>query len=616
MSVNISAPKETIPTFIQESWKRCHSKGLQPRIMDKENMLGEFELAEFQDQYAELLYYSSPILEDVYSSIHGMESILLLAAPEGYIIETVGDPSFIRHADNVALRKGANWLEESKGTNAIGTAIVEKKTVLIHGSQHFYQDNHFLTCTATPIYHPDGHLLGVLNLSSHQQDYHPFSISLVQRVADSIKQALLLAQTQKREKNLYFIYDQHPDPLFTINKEGNVTSLNIAASRAIGSIEQTTTGQPISSIISGLDTLALIKGLEQKVTIKNQKFTAQPLIKDTQHLSYVTLRLEKLKQIDEQTNRYHFSDIISNDSQMNQTISIAKRAAKLDISLLITGESGTGKELFSQSIHGVSFRRDKPFIAINCSAIPENLLESELFGYEKGAFTGANSGGHKGKFEAANGGTLFLDEIGDMPLTAQATLLRVLQERCVTRVGGNTSRPIDVRIIAATNKDLQQEIEAGQFRADLFFRLNGLTLKLPKLKNRTDLLMLAEHVLSHLPYRNESTELTEDAKTFIFEYEWPGNFRELQNVLGQAAFLANQNPITKALLVSLCPVSSPSRNVEETKEQEPTSMLDQEIQLIKKALERTNGNISTAAKQLKIGRNTLYRKMRTYKIMR
>ncbi|MDQ0219915.1 sigma-54-dependent Fis family transcriptional regulator [Peribacillus cavernae] len=612
MSVNFDASKGTIPAYIQESWKRCHSKGLELTTMDKKSSLGEYELAEYYDQYAELLYYSSPILKDVYDSIHGTDSILLLAAPEGYIIDAVGDPSFIRKAENVALRKGANWLEESKGTNAIGTAIVEKKPVLVHGSQHFYQDNHFLTCAATPIFHPDGRLLGVLNLSSHQQNYHPFSLSLVQRVAHSIKQSLLLADTQKQTKDLYFIYDQHPNSLITLNKEGNITSLNFAASRTIGCSEQNAVGQPIGSIISGLDSSALLKGQDQNFSLNNQLFTVHTVASDNQDHSRVILRVEKQQQKG-LISRYQFTDIINNDSHLNETISIAKRAADLDISLLITGESGTGKELFAQSIHGASLRSDKPFIAINCSAIPESLLESELFGYEKGAFTGAKSGGQTGKFEAANGGTLFLDEIGDMPLTAQATLLRVLQERCVTRIGGITPRPIDVRIIAATNKDLQKEIEAGQFRADLFFRLNGFTLKLPALRNRTDMLLLAEHILSQLPFKKEKAELTEDAKTFIVEYDWPGNFREMQNILQQAAFLADHNPITKALLVSLCPTSTKRKN-EETTEQKPTSLLEQEIHLIKQTLERTNGNISYAAKQLNIGRNTLYRKMKMYNI--
>jgi len=618
MTVGLDVRQGTIPQHIEESWKRCQSKGLNPAAVDSDHVIGEYELGEYYDRYAELLYYSSPILEDMYDFIRGTEFLLLIASPEGYIMNTLGDPSFIRHADNVALRKGANWLEDFKGTNAIGTAIVEKKPLLVHGSEHFCHDNHFLTCAAAPIIHPDGQLLGILNLSSYQQNYHPLTLGLVKRAAHNIEQALLLANQQKKMEKLTidldFIYNHHPSSLITINKEGKITRLNYAAANTIGCSEQMAVGQPISNIISGLDSFTLTAAEEKKFTFKNQTFTTHILASDNSDQPCVVLRGEAQKQKGELTNRYHFTDIISNDSIMNETISIAKRAAALDISILISGESGTGKELFAQSIHGESLRRDKPFIAINCSAIPESLLESELFGYEKGAFTGAKSGGQAGKFEAADGGTLFLDEIGDMPLAAQATLLRVLQERCVTRIGGITPRPVDVRIIAATHKDLQKEIEAGRFRADLYFRLNGFTLKLPALRNRTDLLLLSEHILSRLYFTKDRTELTEDAKAFIMEYDWPGNFRQLQNVLQQAAFLANDRPITKSLLLSLCPTSMAQIREEKQSKQELVSMQQHEITLIKQALEQTNGNISHAAKRLNIGRNTLYRKLKAYNL--
>lgn len=333
-------------------------------------------------------------------------------------------------------------------------------------------------------------------------------------------------------------------------------------------------------------------------------------VEQSKVLIYPGLELSKIINIGD------FSDIVSEDSGMSEAISFAKRAATLDISLFISGESGTGKELFAQSIHGASLRNNKPFIALNCSAIPESLLESELFGYEKGAFTGANNSGQVGKFEAADGGTLFLDEIGDMSLPAQATLLRVLQEHAVTRIGGINPRPIDVRIIAATHKNLQEEIAAGRFRADLYYRLNGFTIKLPALRERSDLVLLAGYILSRIPFKKEETELTEDAKTFIREYEWPGNFRQLQNVLQQATFMANQKQITKEMLTSICPISSNSTNEREQPEMTGAkSLQEHEVNAIKQVLQQTKGNISHAAKQLNIGRNTLYRKLKAYNLI-
>jgi sigma-54 dependent transcriptional regulator, acetoin dehydrogenase operon transcriptional activator AcoR len=618
MSTSVSS--QLSKAIIQDSWNRCQSKGLNPTTMDKEHIISEYELTEYYDKYAQLLYYSSPILKDMYSALKGTEFILLIGTPEGYIIDTFGEPSFLRYIDNVGLRKGANWLEDFRGTNAIGTAIVEKKPVIVQGNQHYFHDNHFLTCIAAPIFHPDGQLLGILNLSCHQQDYHPFALGWVKQTAKNIEQTLLMSHIQKQTKkiadDLNFIYNQHPSSLITINKEGTITRLNYSAARTIGCSEQSAIGESISTIISGLDPNHLTEAHEKRFSYKNQVFTTHILLGDNPDQSCVILRGEMEKQISELTNRYDFSDIVSDDPRMNEAISFAKRAALLDISLFISGESGTGKELFAQSIHGASLRNNKPFIALNCSAIPESLIESELFGYEKGSFTGAKSSGQIGKFEAADGGTLFLDEIGDMSLPAQATLLRVLQERSVTRIGGITPRPIDVRIIAATHKNLQEEIAAGRFRADLYYRLNGFTIKLPALRERRDLVLLAEYVLSRIPFKNDETELTEDAKTFIREYEWPGNFRQLQNVLQQATFMANQEPITKSLLSSLCPFSGTSSiGIEHPNVMEPKSLQEHEMNTIKQVLQQTKGNISHAAKQLNIGRNTLYRKLKAYNLI-
>ncbi|MGC5327146.1 sigma-54-dependent Fis family transcriptional regulator [Brevibacillus sp. SYSU BS000544] len=619
MTIDSVRSTGVIPLHIQESWKRCQSTGLHPTTIDKEIIIGEYELTEYNERYAELLYYSAPVLEDVYQYIRGTDTLLLIASPEGYIIDCLGDPSFMRHADHVSLRKGANWLEEFKGTNAIGTAIVEKKPVLVHGNQHFLHDNHFLTCAATPIYHPEGQLLGVLNVSSYHQNYHPHTLGLVRRVAHSIEQAIFLANSQKMTRKLSndldYIYYHHPSSLITIDKKGTITRINSEAARIIGCREETAVGLPITRFLPEIHTSKLADASEHKKYVcKNIVFTPRLLPSNHSDQAYLLLRGEPLKQLDTHGNRYDFSDILSADPQLDEVTSIAKRVAPLDMSILISGESGTGKELFAQSIHAASLRSDKPFIAINCSAIPDSLLESELFGYEKGAFTGAKSNGQIGKFEAADGGTLFLDEIGDMPLAAQAVLLRVLQEKCVTRIGGIIPRPVDVRIIAATHKDLTKEIEAGRFRADLYFRLNGFTLRLPALRHRSDLLMLADHIFAQLPFTKGKPVCTEDAKRFIQTYEWPGNFRQLYNVLQQAAFLAENKPITHSLLHTLCPTAPSSSPAKSQTQQEKMSIRDQEIALIKQALELHQGNITQAAKQLKIGRNTLYRKLKEYQL--
>lgn len=613
-----------IPAYIEQSWKRCQSFGIKPMNIDLESRLGEYEMREYYDRYAELLHYSSPILEDMFEDIRGTDFLVLVATPDGYVINSMGNPSFLHEADGVALCRGANWQEKYKGTNAIGTAITEKKPIVVHGSHHYCRDNHFLTCTASPIFGPSGELLGILNMSSYKHNFHPYSVGLVKRAGHSIEQALYIADMKKKQKekthgDLDFIYDHHPSSLITVNEAGIITRMNFSAAKIVGS---KVIGEPVGAVFEQLDSSASSLAKEQKIRFKDHIFTTHVLTDSQDGASQLLFRGEKMGQHGELSNRYSFQDILCEDPRLQNTIEMARKVALLDINVLLSGESGTGKELFSQSLHGASLRNGKPFIAINCSAIPESLLESELFGYEKGAFTGAKSGGQAGKFEAADEGTLFLDEIGDMPLTAQATLLRVIQERCVTRIGGISPRPINVRIIAATHKDLLKEIEAGRFRADLYYRLNGFTLKLPALRERTDLLLLADHVLSHLPFARTKPVLSEEAKSFIQTYDWPGNFRQLQNVLQQAALLADCRPIERSLLASLCPSSA-----DPYQESAPQPKLDQEeagaaakslkwneAACIKQALEQVDGNISQAAKLLHIGRNTLYRKLRAYNI--
>ncbi|MEW9671540.1 sigma-54-dependent Fis family transcriptional regulator [Ammoniphilus sp. 3BR4] len=617
-----------IPAYIEDSWKRCQSFGIKTTNMDLDSTLGEYEMRDYVDRYAELLHYSSPILEDMFQDIVGTDFLVLVATPEGYVINSIGNDTFLQEVDRVALCKGANWLEQYKGTNAIGTAITEKKPVVVHGSHHYCRDNHFLTCTASPIFGPSGEVLGIINMSSYKYNFHPYSLGLVKRAAHSIEQALYIAGMKKEQKeepvsgDLDFIYDHHPSSLITVNEGGIITRMNFSASKILGS---KMVGEPVGAVFEQLDSPSLGWVKEQKLRFKNHIFTTHIMSDSQDGIRQLLLRGEKMGEYGELTNRYSFQDILCDDPRVQETIEMARKVALLDINVLLSGESGTGKELFAQSLHGASLRSDKPFIAINCSAIPESLLESELFGYEKGAFTGAKSGGQAGKFEAADEGTLFLDEIGDMPLAAQATLLRVIQERCVTRIGGISPRPVNVRIIAATHKDLLKEIEAGRFRADLYYRLNGFTLKLPSLRERRDLLLLADHVLSHLPFAKTKPVLSEEAKSFILGYDWPGNFRQLQNVLQQASLLADFRPIERSLLASLCPSSAGhyqesvlQQKLEREEEGDwgPVGrcLKSNEAACIRQTLEQVNGNISQAAKRLNIGRNTLYRKIRAYKI--
>lgn len=330
-------------------------------------------------------------------------------------------------------------------------------------------------------------------------------------------------------------------------------------------------------------------------------------------LSYYKEELRRLS-----AERYSFQSILGTSVEMQQVKALALRTASNDFSVLITGETGTGKEVFASAIHYASIRKDKPFIRINCAAIPSELLESELFGYEEGSFTGARRGGKKGKFELANGGTLFLDEIGDMPLVMQAKILRVLQERELERVGGGTSIPIDVRVIAATNKDLDREVSDGRFRSDLYFRLNVISISLPPLRKRPeDIGSYIDGFLGELNERfHTDVTMTPKVRKQFRQYSWPGNVRELKNIV-ERCYAMQEN----GLIVSIPGLGgghrSGSINWNYNGGQQLDVIMDQvEQRVIKDAIRRNKGNLQKTAAELGIHRVTLYKKMEKHSITR
>jgi len=332
---------------------------------------------------------------------------------------------------------------------------------------------------------------------------------------------------------------------------------------------------------------------------------AELLVKKlAQHQELVVENLSLRQRLED---RYRFENIITKSSKMQRMIELIKVVAKSNATVLITGESGTGKELVARAIHSQSHRQSKPFVAVSCAALPESLLESELFGHEKGSFTGAYAR-KKGKFEFANGGTLFLDEIGEMSANIQVHLLRVLEEKEFSRVGGNEPIKVDVRVVSATNRDLRKAIEKGEFREDLYYRLNVVPIELPPLRERKeDIPLLAQHFLNKFALENkkEVSEFSPEATEFLLGYDWPGNVRELENAIERAAILAKDSLITIADLpqenMSLARSTMPEKNLREV---EKEHILD--------VLGETGGNYSEAARLLGITRMTLYKKAREY----
>ncbi|OPH53611.1 sigma-54-dependent Fis family transcriptional regulator [Paenibacillus ferrarius] len=537
-------------------------------------------------QNEQIIHYTEQIFEQMNVGIKQSGQMALLIDSAGTIIHTVGDVDFSRRALAVQLQVGANWAERRKGTNAIGVALADKKPVRVHAEEHYFSSNRFLTCASAPIFNSTGELIGVINISGKKEHYHAYTSTLACMAAFSLQNKLLLEESKKEHlitlRELEHTALNHPLPLLSLSQDNRILRANHAAIRIVGS-------DAIGKELTKLDGFSV-------ETIHNE----HPKLWQSVSIAKQTANGQRL---------YTFRDIVGTCPTIIQKIELAKKAAMTDFPVLLLGESGVGKELFAQSIHSASPRSAEPFIALNCSAIPDSLIESELFGYARGAFTGANKDGNAGKFEAAHKGTIFLDEIGDMPLRAQAALLRVLQESTITPVGSSKSKTIDARVVAATNKDLTAEVKAGRFRADLYYRLKGIHLTLPALRERSDILALAVHFLQKQPF--PCPFLTEKAQHKLLAYSWPGNIRELNGVLMQAVFLAGEQAIDAEHLS----LEEPEEAVQpKSGEDQPSTLKDAEITVIKKALKASEWNLSKAAGQLRIGRTTLYRKIEEYGI--
>jgi sigma-54 dependent transcriptional regulator, acetoin dehydrogenase operon transcriptional activator AcoR len=573
--------------LISQSWKRCQDFGLSPTDPLEDSFITGRALRNLMKENEPFITHASSAINTLFPSYYS-GLVITIVDRNGTIIHRVGQLDTTSSGDVLSI--GSNWSEENKGTNAMGLAIFAKEPIITHADHHFYVKHQFLTCAASPVYSPTGELLGAVNISARKELYHPFLFSLTNIMANFIQNGLLLDKAKNEKvltiKELEATANLVTVPLLSLDDDKRIIRANQSARQLLGE-----------------DCL----GKE----FHNTKGYATEVVSDPSRKQYRSvLALQKpSNKTSTQPRLYTITDIVGSCPKMNDIRRIVKKAALTDFPMIIYGESGTGKELIAQSLHTSGQRGDKPFIAVNCSAIPEGLIESELFGYEKGAFTGANREGVIGKFEAANGGTLFLDEIGDMSLKAQAVLLRVLQEKSVTRVGGIKPIPINTRVIAATHKNLRKEIEAGRFREDLYYRLKGVVMTLPPLRERSDLIELSQYLMKKLDY--PSLYLSKEAKDKLLSYHWPGNVRELNSVLMQASFLAEGNEMKAEDLDFEIEYEQDQPSQQEEKGP-PTSLINSEKEVIRKTLDYVSWNISKAATILKISRNTLYLKIKKY----
>lgn len=623
---------QTVRPAVADSWARCRSLLIDPYGNDSP-VVPYLELRERIQQRRNLIKIALPFMANLYDFVKGSGFQVILADEEGCLLEVIGDSEILAKTRQVNLTPGGDWREEARGTNAIGTAIVDRKPVQIHAWEHYCQPHHFLTCSAAPIFDPDGRLIGVLDITGDYRYANAHTLGMVVAAANAIENQLRL---QKTTANLYVAYrysstllESMSDGLISIDTGGIVTELNTPGGRILGVHPQHAKGKHINDVLRTPAPMLqlLTSGKEyhdREISLEKLGKTiyssASLLHDDDGRIIGAVAVLREGRQAGRSLPappRYTFDDIIGTSEAIEDAKRWARVAAEMPSTVMLTGESGTGKELFAQAIHNASPRRKGPFVALNCAALPETLIESELFGYEEGTFTGARKGGQAGKFEQASGGTIFLDEIGDMPLGVQAKLLRVIQERKVARIGSVRELPVDLRIIAATHKDLAGEVRAARFREDLFYRLNVIAIRIPALRERRgDLPGLARHLLARIAERlGRTVHAADDFLDRLAAHSWPGNVRELENTLERAALRAGDGGVLTAALLDLAgpvgepnPPPPPSPQIEEP----VRSLRDVEKEAIARALARHGGNIQQAAASLGIGRNTLYRKIKEY----
>ncbi len=622
---------ELLGASLARSWQRSAQAGLTPggRPQGAPHASAP-QLARALDLQRDLVAHATPVMEFLYEQTRDTDSMVILADAQGMLLHALGDAGFVGRAERVALRPGATWHERWRGTNAIGTALAEGQSLVVHAGEHFLERNAFLTCAAAPIHDPSGRLLGALDLSGDHRGYHRHTLGLVRSAVRMIEHRLfdtrhaggLRLRLHTRPEGISTLTES----LLALSDDGWVIGANDAALNTLGlgwnDIGARQLDQLFELSADGLHDLARqtsqravpvrtrdgrvlwlrAQAAVQGITVSAGRPTAAAPAQAHNTLARDGLARDALSALD------------TGDPALRAALDRARRVLDKPIALLLLGESGVGKEVFARAAHASGPRRDKPFVAVNCAALPETLIESELFGYRPGAFTGASREGAPGRIREADGGVLFLDEIGDMPLAMQGRLLRVLQERQVLPLGGGKPVPVDVQLVCATHRPLRDELKAGRFREDLYYRINGLSLPLPPLRERQDLGALVARLLAEIS-PDLPRALAPDMARLMARYAWPGNLRQLSNALRTAcALMDDAEPwidwqhLPDDLAEDLRAIDA---DLAPSDDAVPAGTLrDLASQRLDLAMAQSGGNVSEAARRLGISRNTLYRRLR------
>ncbi|WP_406652669.1 sigma-54-dependent Fis family transcriptional regulator [Bacillus cereus] len=588
---------------ISESWHRCKQANVNPHMNKGQKVLSSNIFREQKKKSEIFLDIAIPQIQNMRKTIDELQMMALLIDPDGYVLSLSGNKQTLKRAKHINFIEGVKWTEAAVGTNAIGTALEIEEAIMISGTEHYSVASHSWSCAAAPIHNDDGKLIGVLDFSCPIEFSHPYMLGMVTSIAHAIERECSIRVHQNELHLIHRFLD-------VIDSDEQVVICNhrdviVSASKSVRERINNWSRMKLEELMH--------HGLETKLEIpvySNERMIGKCMyLKENKQMNTYSA-LTFIKGIT-------FPGVTGTSKAFQHTLEEIKLVSPTEASVYVCGETGVGKEYVARAIHENSPRKDGPFIAVNCGSLPKELMESELFGYAEGAFTGARHQGYKGKFEQANGGTLFLDEIGEVPPEMQVALLRVLQERTITPIGSSKEVPVNIRIITATHKDLLRLVEEGKFRQDLYYRLHVYPLYVPSLiERKEDIPYFIQHFCER---KNWNVVFPKSICNQFLQHTWPGNIRELVNALERIYILSQGREICEkqvAFLIQTMMGNQQQLELQVENKTEHTLNFREKIQRdsMIEALQKTNGNVSLATKLLDVPRSTFYKRMQKYKL--
>lgn len=628
-----------LPQTLRRCWQRALSMDVDPQGGQDELIATSRSLRERQEALEPIFAALSERLEPWAGTLSSQHFRLLFADADGMILKTWGGGDFEEEAEKVRLIQGSLWSESLRGTNAIGTAIAERCAVAVHGAAHYLRPNHSLVCYAAPIFDEKGELLGILDATSFAGAAHPSVMAAILTAAKSLEEKILWHQTSPQRRLrlevLQRFLEHYPSPGFLVMPNGQIRMANRAAIALLPTLlgkegeqrvllfeKDTTPNLSLPPTIQGVSWSKLAASTRSTHELElpsGQSFRLQvEALFEDENTPFLVLFDRISRTQTSVTSKKHeaFDTLLGDDPTQHQVLFRATQLARTKLPLLLCSETGTGKDLLARAIHRASPRAEKPFVALNCATFSGEMLASELFGYAPYAFTGASPQGKKGHIAHADGGTLFLDEIAEASPACQAMLLRLLEDGSYYRVGETQLQKVDVRVICATCRDLEEEMNQGRFRRDLYFRVRGSSLRLPPVRERLDLSVLVTGLIEQLAEEmawEDVPTLSTAASEILGHYDWPGNVRELRHMLHCAMALAYPASFldVEHLEASLPGVVSETPPLALEGATEGT-MEASKLTMIQRVLEQTKGNVSAAARILGVARSTIYRMLQRH----